>query len=58
MKKDAVSVRELAQAAGVSPTVVQGLKSGKKTNVTLATVSKVLGAVGYQLTVEPKVPKR
>jgi DNA-binding phage protein len=51
-------VLSLARAAGVSPTIIQGLKSGIRTNVTLATVSKVLGAVGYQLTVEPKVSKR
>jgi hypothetical protein len=50
-------VRELARAAGVLPTIVQGLKSCKKMNVTLATVSKVLGAIGYQLTIEPKVSK-
>ena len=58
MKQDELSVRELAAAAGVSPTIIQGLKSGTRTNVTINTVSKVLDAIGYELTVAPKESKR
>ena len=58
MKQDEISVRELAAAAGVSPTIIQGLKSGKRSNVTISTVSKVLDAIGYQLTVTAKESKR
>lgn len=33
MAEDHISVRKLAVAAGVSPTIIQGLKSGSKTNI-------------------------
>ena len=49
MEHDQISVRKLASAADVSPTVIQGLKSGSKTNITLGTLSKILDAVGYQI---------
>ena len=52
MKKDAMTVRELAEEAGVSPTIIQDLKSGKRKNVTLITVSKVLNAIGYAVLYE------
>lgn len=57
MKEDEISVRELAAAAGVSPTIVQGLRSGKR-NATIDTVSKIFDVVGYELTVQPKESKR
>ncbi len=57
MKNDDISVRELAAAAGVSPTIVQGLRSGKR-NVTMDSVSKVFDVVGYELTIQPKESKR
>jgi DNA-binding Xre family transcriptional regulator len=53
MKKDDLSVRRLAKDAGVSPTIVQELKSGKRTNVTLSTFNRVLNALGYQVSFEP-----
>ena len=34
MKNDAISVRELAYAADISPTIVQGVRSGEKSNIT------------------------
>ncbi len=48
MKHDHISVRKLA-SAGVSSTIIQGLKSGSKTNITIDTLSKILDAVGYQI---------
>lgn len=54
MEHDHVSVRKLASAAGVSPTIIQGLKSGSKTNITIDTLSKILDAVGYQIIFSPK----
>jgi len=54
MEHDHISVRKLAAAAGVSPTVIQSLKSGSKTNITIDTLSKVLDAVGYQIIFTPK----
>lgn len=53
MEKDEVSVRELAKAAGVSPTIIQELKTGKRKNVTLETFSKVVNAIGYEITIRP-----
>ncbi len=51
MKKDDLSVRRLAKAAGVSPTIIQELKSGKRTNITLTTFNPVLNTIGYQVTI-------
>ena len=52
MEKDAVTVRELAKEAGVSPTIIQELKTGKRKNVTLHTANRVLNAIGYQVLFE------
>lgn len=54
MEHDHISVKKLAAAAGVSPTIVQGLKSGSRTNVTVDTLSKILDAIGYQIVFAPK----
>lgn len=54
MEEDHISVRKLAQAAGVSPTVIQSLRSGSKTNITLDTLSRILDAIGYRIVFAPK----
>src|SRR5262249_14460303 len=54
MEQDHISVRKLAAAAGVSPTIIQGLKSGSRKNITIDTLSKILDAVGYQIIFAPK----
>ena len=54
MEQDHISVRKLAIAAGVSPTIIQGLKSGSKTNITIDTLSKILDVIGYQIIFAPK----
>ncbi len=54
MEHDHISVRKLASAAGVSPTIIQALKSGSKTNITIDTLSRILDAVGYQIIFAPK----
>lgn len=54
MKHDHISVRKLAAAAGVSPTIIQGLKSGAKTNITIDTLSRILDSIGYQIVFAPK----
>lgn len=54
MEQDHISVRKLALAAGVSPTIIQGLKSGSKTNITIDTLSKILDVIGYQINFIPK----
>jgi DNA-binding Xre family transcriptional regulator len=50
MAKQAVSVRSLARSASVSPTVVQGIKSGKRNNIAYATLKALATALGYQIT--------
>lgn len=54
MEEDHLSVRKLAASAGVSPTIVQGLKSGTKTNINLDTLLRVLDAMDYCVVFEPK----
>lgn len=54
MEHDHISVRKLAVAAGVSPTIIQGLRSGSRTNITIDTLSRILEAVGYQIIFLPK----
>src|SRR5229473_2643292 len=49
MEEDHISVRKLAAEAEVSPTIIQSLKSGKKTNITIDTLSKILDVIGYQI---------
>ncbi len=54
MEEDHISVRKLAAEAEVSPTIIQSLKSGRKTNITIETLSRILDAVGYQIILAPK----
>lgn len=52
MEEDEVSVRKLARAAGVSPAIIQGLKSKAHKNVTIKNLVKILKALGCSLIVE------
>jgi DNA-binding Xre family transcriptional regulator len=58
MKEDRISVRKLAKSAGVSPTIIQGLRSGNKTNITIDTLSWILDAIGYQISFIPKMVRK
>ncbi|MES0490998.1 MAG: helix-turn-helix transcriptional regulator [Leptospirales bacterium] len=49
MEEKHISVRKLAEAAHVSPTVIQNIRSGKTTNVTLHKLSSLISVLGYQL---------
>ena len=53
MQENKVSARKLAQQAGISPTIIQEIKSCKRPGVSYVTVSKILNALGYTLTVTP-----
>lgn len=55
MEQDHISVRKLAAAAGVSPTIIQGLKNRSKTNITIGTLSRILDVIGYQIIFAPKL---
>ena len=54
MEGDHVSVRKLAAKVGISPTIIQGLRSGVKTNFTISTLSRILDAIGYRIMYVPK----
>ncbi len=54
MSQDGISVRNLAEAAGVSPTIVQDIKMDARKNVSLQSLTKILDALGYQLVAEKK----
>jgi len=51
MKDDAISVRELAKAAGLSAAIIQGIRSGEKQNITTQSFFKILQALGCSLVV-------
>ena len=46
MEKEELSVRKLAKMAGVSPTIVQAMRSGSKKDFTLKSFFKVLHGLG------------
>ncbi len=52
MEEDEQSVRKLAKEAGLSPAVIQALRSGKQTDIKLKNFIKVAGACGYHLVLE------
>lgn len=52
MEEDQISVRRLAEAAGVSPTIIQELRTGKKDNLTLKTFLLLIESLGYTLVLE------
>ena len=58
MEENHISVRKLAAEAEVSPTIIQSLKSGKKTNITIETLSRILDVVGSQIILAPKSGSR
>jgi len=52
MQEDDVSVRKLAKAAGISPTIVQEIRVGKRKNLSLQSFFKILDALGYSFILE------
>ena len=46
MQQDEVSVRKLAKLAGISPTVVQAMRSGTKKDFSMQSFFKVLKGLG------------
>lgn len=49
MENEDVSVRELAKIAGVSPAIIQALRSGTKKNITIKTFSKIMKPFGFSV---------
>lgn len=52
MEEEHLSVRELAKKAGVSPSIIQDIRSGNRTNVTLFNLLKILKALGSRVAVQ------
>ncbi len=52
MQEDEISVRKLAKAAGISPTIVQEIRAGKRKNLSLQSFFKILDALGYSFILE------
>jgi DNA-binding Xre family transcriptional regulator len=49
MEGDVTSVRVLAREIGVSPTVIQEIRSGKKKNITLRNFVRMMTALGAEV---------
>ena len=49
MENDGKSVRNLAKEAGLSPTVIQKLRSGKQDDVKLSNFINISHACGYEI---------
>lgn len=57
MEEDHTSIRKLAKEAGVSPSLIQDLRSGKKDNLTLKSFSYIVDALGYDIVLQKRVKK-
>lgn len=51
MEHEGKSVRELAREVGISPTVIQDIRSGGRTNVTLRNFLGIVSALGGEVAV-------
>ena len=49
MEENNISVRKLAQKAGVSPTIIQNMRSGKSSNISINTLAPILSALHYRI---------
>jgi len=52
MQEEGISVRKLAQATGISPSVVQDIRSGTRKNITIQNFLKVMKALGSKVAVK------
>ncbi len=58
MQENHISIRKLAQEAGVSPSLVQDLRSGRKDNLTFKNFSNIFDALGYDIILEKRCKGR
>jgi DNA-binding Xre family transcriptional regulator len=49
MEENKISVRKLAQKAGVSPTIIQNIRSGKSSNISINTLAPILSVLHYKI---------
>ncbi|MDR1248874.1 MAG: XRE family transcriptional regulator [Treponema sp.] len=52
MEEENISIRTLAKNAGVSPTVIQKMRSKNSEKITYRTFSNVLNTLGYRISIE------
>lgn len=52
MEGDNKSVRNLAKEVGISPTVIQEIRSGKRANITLKNFVNIMKALGAEVAVK------
>jgi len=52
METENISVRALAQKAGVSPTVIQKIRRNNAERINFRTLTSVLYSLGYKISVE------
>lgn len=52
LEKSDIPVRTLAKMAGVSPTIIQDIKSGKKEGISYLTFLSILEALGYRAKIQ------
>jgi len=52
MEAEQISVRALAQKAGVSPTVIQKIRSKNAERINFRTFTSVLNTLGYRVNIE------
>jgi len=57
MEDNKISVRKLAQKAGVSPTIIQNMRSGKSSNISLNTLAPILSALHYKIKFEKETAR-
>ena len=51
MEKEHISIRALAQMAGVSPTIIQKIRSKNAERINLRTFTNVLHSLGYRINI-------
>ncbi len=52
MEQENISVRALAKKAGVSPTIIQKIRSKDAEKINYRTFSSVLNSLGYKINIE------
>ena len=52
MEKEHISVRKLAQETGISASMIQKIRSGKNTNISINKLVSLLSALHYQIKFE------
>jgi DNA-binding Xre family transcriptional regulator len=49
MEENHISVRKLAEKASVSPAIIQRIRTGRSSNITLKKLSDIATALGYRI---------